>query len=99
MTPITHGIPKFFATITACEVSPPSFNIIPFTLLKSIDDVSAGVKSFAIKIVSSSNETSLSIFCILKTRCFPTETMSSDRCLKYSSSIDSNIFAVDVKTS
>ena len=99
LSPITQGIPRFLATITAWEVKPPSFKIIPETLFKFIDEVSAGVRSFAIRIVLFSNVVDVSLSCIAKMRCFPTEIMSSDLCLKYSSSIESKIDAVDEKTS
>ena len=82
LRPITQGIPKFFATITAWEVKPPSFKIMPETLFKSMDDVSAGVKSLAIRIVFSSKLVEVSLSCIAKIRCFPTEIISSDLCLK-----------------
>ena len=82
LSPMTQGIPKFLATITAWEVKPPYFKIIPETLFKSIDEVSAGVKSLAIKIVFSLNVVDVSLSCIAKIRCFPTEIMSSDLCLK-----------------
>ena len=94
-TPITQGIPKFFATITACEVGPPSLRTIPTTLPIFIEEVSAGVKSSAISIEFSLSSTVTTFSCIVFIKCFPTEIISSALCLKYSSSILANIFALE----
>ena len=96
-TPITHGIPKFFATMTAWDVGPPSLRTMPITFAIFIEDVSAGVKSSATKTEFLFNSTFISFSCIVFTKCLPTEIMSSALCLKYSSSILANIFPLDSK--
>ena len=83
---ITQGIPKFLATITACDVGPALDTTKPFTFVRSMDEVSFGVKSSAKIITSSVKFLSVTISCIVKMISLPIEIMSSALCLKYSSS-------------